>query len=127
MTGNVTGNVTGDVTGNVTGNVTGVSTGADAVKLAAASDGTSRQILFVSGSDTEYDAVEIDSESTQLSYVPSTNTFTVANIVGDLTGDVTGTATTATLANTSTIVAGVTTSSFVNFTDGGTGKHKLEE
>ena len=74
MTGNVTGNVTGDVTGNVTGNVTGVSTGADAVKLAA-SDGTSRQILFVSGSDTEYDAVEIDSESTELTYVPSTNTF----------------------------------------------------
>ena len=36
-------------------------------------------------------------------YVPSTNTFTVSNIVGDLTGDVTGTATTA-LANTSTIV-----------------------
>ena len=94
MTGNVTGNVTGDVTGNVTGNVTGVSTGRCS-QTAAASDGTSRQILFVSGSDTEYDAVEIDSESTQLSYVPSTNTFTVANIVGDLTGDVTGTATTS--------------------------------
>ena len=65
LTGNVTGNVTGDVTGNVTGNVTGVSTGANInpsevmdgtdQRLPLASDGTSRQILFVSGSDTEYD------------------------------------------------------------------------
>ena len=36
------------------------------------------------------------SESTQLSYVPSSNTLTVNNIVGDLTGDVTGNTDTAT-------------------------------
>ena len=126
LTGNVTGNLTGNVTGSVTGNVTGVSTGSDAVKLTTASDGTTRQILFVSGSNTEYDAVEIDSESSELTYVPSTNTFSVSNIVGDLTGNVTGNADTATLAATSTIVAGTTASSFVNFTDGGTGAQALK-
>ena len=126
LTGDVTGNLTGDVTGNVTGNVTGVSTGANRVKLSAASGAATRQILFVSGTDTEYDTAEIDSESTELTYVPSTNTFSVSNIVGDLTGDVTGTATITTLANTSTIV-GVTTSSFINFTDGGTEAIGTEE
>ena len=125
MTGNVTGNVTGDVTGNVTGNVTGVSTGADAVKLALqVTEHPDKSSLLV-GVTQNMMPLRL-TESTQLSYVPSTNTFTVANIVGDLTGDVTGTATTATLANTSTIVAGVTTSSFVNFTDGGTGARTEE-
>ena len=126
LTGNVTGNLTGDVTGNVTGNVTGVSTGANKVKLFSLSGTATRQILFVSGSDSEYDQVEIDSDADQLTYAPDTNTFSVSNIVGNLTGDVTGTATTATLANTSTIVAGVTTSSFINFTDGGTGAQALK-
>ena len=103
MTGNVTGNVTGDVTGNVTGNVTGVSTGADAVKLAMqVTEHPDKSSLLV-GVTQNTMPLRL-TRITRCLYVPSTNTFTVANIVGDLTGDVTEPTTSNAFANTSTIV-----------------------
>jgi hypothetical protein len=83
----------------VVASLTGIATGAQRVNIDRKSDGVHYQVAFTEPGTDEYQALYLDTQSAQFTYNPSSNTLTVANIVGDLTGDVTGTATNANFIN----------------------------
>jgi len=83
----------------VVASLTGIATGAQRVNIDRKSDNTDYQVAFTEPGTDEYQALYLDTESTQFTYNPSTNTLTAANFVGDLTGDVAGTATNANFIN----------------------------
>lgn len=97
---NLSGVNTGDqasVTGNA-GSATTIATTATATNAA-------HYIAFFSSSTNGNQVARLDAD---LTYNPSTNTFTASNFVGALTGNVTGNASTATLASTVTTNANLT-------------------
>ena len=73
----------------------GISTGSERVNIDRKGDNIPYQVAFTEPGTDEYQALYLDSQTAQFTYNPSSNTLTVANIVGDLTGDVTGTVTNA--------------------------------
>lgn len=75
---------------NIIGNLFGIATNANFINVDEKSDSTNYQVLFSANQGSGFQRPYIDSQSSQLTYNPSTNTFSVSNLVGDLVGDVTG-------------------------------------
>ena len=75
---------------NIIGNLFGIATNANFINVDTDSQNTNHQVLFSDNQGGGFQRPYIDSQSNQLTYNPSTNTFSVSNIIGDLTGDVTG-------------------------------------
>jgi len=75
---------------NIIGNLFGIATNANFINVDTNTQNTNHQVLFSANQGGGFQRPYIDSQSNQLTYNPSTNTFSVSNIVGDLTGDVTG-------------------------------------
>ena len=84
---------------NITATLTGISTGSERVNIDRKDDDTPYQVAFTEPGTDEYQALYLDTQTAQFTYNPSSNTLTVANIVGDLTGDVDGTTTNANFIN----------------------------
>ena len=87
------------VVANITATLTGISTGSERVNIDQKSDNTNYQVTFTEPNANGYEALYLDTQNSQFTYNPSTNTLTAANFVGDLTGDVTGTVTNADFIN----------------------------
>ena len=83
----------------IVGSLTGISTGSERVNIDQKSDNTNYQVAFTEPNANDYQALYLDTQNSQFTYNPSSNTLTVANIVGDLTGDVSGTVTNANFIN----------------------------
>jgi hypothetical protein len=75
---------------NIIGNLFGIATNANFINVDTNSLNTNHQVLFSDNQGGGFQRPYIDTQSNQLIYNPSTNTFSVSNIVGDLVGDVTG-------------------------------------
>jgi len=75
---------------NIIGNLFGIATNANFINVDTNTLNTNHQVLFSDNQGGGFQRPYIDSQSNQLTYNPSTNTFSVSNIVGDLVGDVTG-------------------------------------
>ena len=75
---------------NIIGNLFGIATNANFINVDTNTQNTNHQVLFSVNQGGGFQRPYIDSQSNQLTYNPSTNTFSVSNIVGDLVGDVTG-------------------------------------
>ena len=75
---------------NIIGNLFGIATNANFINVDTNTQNTNHQVLFSANQGGGFQRPYIDSQSTELTYNPSTNTFSVSNIVGDLVGDVTG-------------------------------------
>ena len=75
---------------NIIGNLFGIATNANFINVDTNSQNTNHQVLFSDNQGGGFQRPYIDTQSNQLIYNPSTNTFSVSNIVGDLVGDVTG-------------------------------------
>ena len=83
----------------IVGSLTGISTGSQRVNIDQKSDNTNYQVAFTEPNANGYEALYLDTQNSQFTYNPSTNTLTAANFVGDLTGDVDGTVTNADFIN----------------------------
>jgi hypothetical protein len=94
-------NIIGDLTGNVTGDLAGTATNANFINVDEINSNTKYQLLFSTNQAAGYQRPYIDSDSNQLTYNPSTRTFSVQNVVATtVTGDTfTGTAEQANLIN----------------------------
>jgi len=70
----------------------GVSTGADAVSIQERSNSFNYQLTFTEpfGGGSNYQSLYVDSETSQLTYNPSTNTLVLDTVVASLTGIATG-------------------------------------
>ena len=79
--------------------MTGISTGSERVNIDQRSDDVNYQVAFTEPNANGYEALYLDTQNSQFTYNPSTNTLTAANFVGDLTGDVDGTVTNADFIN----------------------------
>ena len=75
---------------NIIGNLFGIATNANFINVDTNSQNTNHQVLFSVNQGGGFQRPYIDTQSNELIYNPSTNTFTVSNLVGDLVGDVTG-------------------------------------
>ena len=75
---------------NIIGNLFGIATNANFINVDTNTQNTNHQVLFSANQGGGFQRPYIDSQSTELTYNPSTNTFSVSNLVGDLVGDVTG-------------------------------------
>ncbi len=75
---------------NIIGNLFGIATNANFINVDTNSQNTNHQVLFSVNQGGGFQRPYIDTQSNELTYNPSTNTFSVSNIVGDLVGDVTG-------------------------------------
>ena len=84
---------------NITATLTGISTGSERVNIDQRSDDVNYQVAFTEPNANGYEALYLDTQNSQFTYNPSTNTLTAANFVGDLTGDVDGTVTNADFIN----------------------------
>jgi len=70
-------------------NFAGIATGGERVKVRKDSSNNNFQVQFSDNSATGYELVRIDSDSSQLTYNPSSNTLNVQNIdVTKFTGDI---------------------------------------
>jgi hypothetical protein len=83
--------------GDLDGNAGTATTATNAINVEITNDSTSSTALFpvFVSSNTNYQALKVDSTQTPLSYVPFTSTLTASTFVGALSGNAT-TATTAT-------------------------------
>ncbi len=75
---------------NIIGNLFGIATNANFINVDTNSQNTNHQVLFSANQGGGFQRPYIDTQSSELTYNPSTNTFSVSNLVGDLVGDVTG-------------------------------------
>ena len=75
---------------NIIGNLFGIATNANFINVDTNTQNTNHQVLFSANQGGGFQRPYIDSQSNELTYNPSTNTFSVSNLVGDLVGDVTG-------------------------------------
>ena len=75
---------------NIIGNLFGIATNANFINVDTNTENTNHQVLFSVNQGGGFQRPYIDSQSNELTYNPSTNTFSVSNLVGDLVGDVTG-------------------------------------
>lgn len=71
------------------GNLTGIATGADNIHVDEVNDAGPYQLLFTQQNSPDFQRARIDTDNTQLSYVPSTNTLSVANVSGTFLGTAT--------------------------------------
>ncbi len=120
LTGNVTGNASGS-SGSCTGNAATATVGTSVTVSANNSTDETVYPTFVDGA-TGSQGIETD---TGLTYNPSTGLLTAAGFSGPLTGAVTGTASVATVATNTTVVADATDATryptFVGSTSGDLG------
>ena len=80
----------------VVGNLSGIATGADNINVDQKNNNVDYQVIFSDTDGSAYQRLYIDTDNTNLTYNPSTNTLTSTNInATTFTGSLSGTATNA--------------------------------
>ena len=72
-------NIVGDLTGDVNGTVTN----ANNINVTEVNDSTDYQVLFSNPNGTGFQTPHIDTDNNQFTYNPSTQDFTVGNLIGN--------------------------------------------